>query len=149
MSHISCQSLAQMGHYLLKLNDIPGSLICMSSRIQLFKDPILCIVDFSNSNNCTEILARLFSATKLISIAEVSGSTKATDNITAVKDVSPKSVSRLSSTTISASTISANSPRVIPPRTSDDLNNDANAKNSTNAVLSTDLVIDMDQVYIQ
>ena len=86
----------------------------------------------------------VFPCINLISIAEVSGSTTTYD-IAAVKNVSPRNISP-SSTTLSASTISANSPRVISPRTGDDRNNDATADD---ADLSTDLVIDMDQVYIQ
>ena len=100
---------------------------------------------FSNSNKCTKNTLTFFSSINLFSIAEVSGSTT-TNDITAVKNMSPRNISHLSSTTLSASTISAISPRMVSPRTGDDLNNHATADD---ADLSTDLVIDMDQVYIQ
>ena len=87
------------------------------------------------------------SSINFISIAEISGSTTATNKT--VNSVSPKNANP-SSTTVSASTISTDNPLVITPNAADYWNFNATvAEHTTNTALSTDLALDMEQVYVQ
>ena len=88
-----------------------------------------------------------YSSVKLISIVEASGSTTTTTET--VNNASPKSTNP-SSTSVTASTIPADRPLVIAPNAADYWNLNATiAEDTTKTNLSTDLALDMEQVYVQ
>ena len=89
----------------------------------------------------------LYSSINLISIAEASGSTTTKDKT--VNNASPQNADP-SSTTLPASTVSTGHPLVITPNAADYWNFNATvAEDATNTNLSTDLALDMEQVYVQ